>query len=200
MIPAVIGELTSRLSIASPRKDRLPSSYGSTLFCRTCQTNQMLIANLLSNYLPDPDVRTSLAVSHLSVAHVCPCGRCHTGATHVVLPLPQHPEYEQRAAMFPEYKLSVEARYPPICADCAPAVEEEVRRRDNMARARALGGFLGASNPQRRQVARTQRERDKLVRQIMLWKVRGVLWLASLLSALGYHALGEGCHCSSLQI
>ena len=63
-----------------------------------------------------------------------------------------------------------------------------------MARTRALGGFLGASNPQRRQVARTQRERDKLARQILLWKVRGVLWLASLLCALSYYALGKGSH------
>ena len=94
--------------------------------------------------------------------------------------------------MLSEYKLSVEARYPPICADCAPAVEEEMRRRDNMARTRALGAFLGASNPQRRQVARTQRERDTLARQILWWKVRGVLWLAYLLCALSYYALGKG--------
>lgn len=93
--------------------------------------------------------------------------------------------------MFSEYKRSVEARYPPICADCAPAVEEEIRRRDTMARTRALGGFLGASNPQRRQIARTQRERDKLTREMFFWKVRGVLWLAYLLCALGHYALGK---------
>ncbi|EKM61132.1 uncharacterized protein PHACADRAFT_190271 [Phanerochaete carnosa HHB-10118-sp] len=40
---------------ASPRKDRLPMSYGTPVFCHTCQTNQMLISNLLSNYLPSPD-------------------------------------------------------------------------------------------------------------------------------------------------
>lgn len=104
--------------------------------------------------------------------------------------------------MFSEYKRSVEARYPPVCADCAPAVEEEIRRRDTMARTRALGGFLGASNPQRHQVARTQRERDKLTRQIVFWKVRGVLWLAYLFCALGYYALGKYaclyCHRSDL--
>ena len=44
--------------VASPRKDRLPTAYGQSLFCRTCQTNQMLISNLLSNYLPPPDVRS----------------------------------------------------------------------------------------------------------------------------------------------
>ncbi|KZT72799.1 hypothetical protein DAEQUDRAFT_808781 [Daedalea quercina L-15889] len=140
---------------ASPRKDRLPSMYASALFCRTCQTNQMLLANLLSNYLPPPD----------------------------------HPDFERRADMLPEYKHSIEARYPPVCADCAPAVEEEIRRRDNMARARALGGFLGASNPHRRRVTRTQRDRDKLTRQITFWKVRGCLWLACLVCTLGSYAL-----------
>lgn len=46
-----------RTRSASPRKDRLPVSYGATVFCHTCQTNQMLISNLLSNYLPPPEVR-----------------------------------------------------------------------------------------------------------------------------------------------
>lgn len=31
--------------------------YGPGPFCHSCQTNQMLIINLLSNYLPDPSVR-----------------------------------------------------------------------------------------------------------------------------------------------
>lgn len=43
--------------IASPRIDRFPTSYGPGPFCHTCQTNQMLIVNLLSSYLPPPEVR-----------------------------------------------------------------------------------------------------------------------------------------------
>ncbi|EIW86867.1 hypothetical protein CONPUDRAFT_161500 [Coniophora puteana RWD-64-598 SS2] len=41
---------------ASASKNHLPSVYGTTRtsFCHTCQTNQMLIVNLLSNYLPSP--------------------------------------------------------------------------------------------------------------------------------------------------
>ena len=31
----------------------MPSTYNKSLFCRTCQTNQTLYINLLSNYLPD---------------------------------------------------------------------------------------------------------------------------------------------------
>lgn len=49
--------LVSVVSItASPRKDRFLPTYGPVIFCHTCQTNQMLISNLLSNYLPPPDV------------------------------------------------------------------------------------------------------------------------------------------------
>lgn len=42
---------------ASHSTDRLPTMYGPGPFCHSCQTNQMLIINLLSNYLPDPSVR-----------------------------------------------------------------------------------------------------------------------------------------------
>lgn len=44
--------------LASPSKDRLPTMYGEnrSIFCHTCQTNQMLLTNLLSNYLPPPEV------------------------------------------------------------------------------------------------------------------------------------------------
>ncbi|QRW12008.1 Ima1 amino-terminal domain protein [Ceratobasidium sp. AG-Ba] len=49
---------------ASPNKNRLPSSFPSTIFCHTCQTNQTLIVNMLSNYLPpssDPSYTKLLA-------------------------------------------------------------------------------------------------------------------------------------------
>ncbi|OCH96049.1 hypothetical protein OBBRIDRAFT_787500 [Obba rivulosa] len=145
---------------ASPRKDRLPSSYGSAPFCHTCQTNQMLLANLLSNYLPPPD----------------------------------HPEYAQRSALLPEYQRSIEARYPPVCAACAPAVADEIKRRDDMARTRALGGFLRASKQGRvsgseadaRAAAR--RSKERLEREIAAWKIRGCLWVAGLAYSLTGHA------------
>ncbi|KZS95750.1 hypothetical protein SISNIDRAFT_408239 [Sistotremastrum niveocremeum HHB9708] len=39
---------------ASPNKSRLPTTYGPGSFCHTCRTNQTLLVNLLSNYLPNP--------------------------------------------------------------------------------------------------------------------------------------------------
>lgn len=36
--------------------DRLPTMFGKGPFCHTCQTNQTLLMNLLSSYLPSPEV------------------------------------------------------------------------------------------------------------------------------------------------
>ena len=52
----------AKIAIASPSKDRLPTMYGSGPFCHSCQTNQMLIVNLLSNYLPSQEVHTSFII------------------------------------------------------------------------------------------------------------------------------------------
>ncbi|GBE78034.1 Ima1 N-terminal domain-containing protein [Sparassis latifolia] len=152
--PAMHDEKMNTRSFArrgSPRKDRLPSIYGSVLFCHTCQTNQMLLAQLLSNYLPPQD----------------------------------DPEYAERSETYDEYRRSVEVRYPPVCAECAPAVEEEIRRRDQMARTQALGGFLHATKRTTLQAPESQKDKDRLQREIAAWKIRGCLWLGSLACALG---------------
>ena len=58
---------------ASPRKDRLLTTFGSAPFCSTCQSNQRLIISLLSSYLPpSDDVRPrSLVHSTCSLITVC---------------------------------------------------------------------------------------------------------------------------------
>ncbi len=53
---------------ASPRTDRLPTMYGKGVFCHTCQTNQMLLSNLLSNYIPPVDVSSPFH-AHVSSSH-----------------------------------------------------------------------------------------------------------------------------------
>lgn len=67
--------------LASPNKNQLPTMYGKGPFCHTCQTNQMLLVHLLSNYLPPPNVRilkdisihvlTSLRIQNTSVGLKC---------------------------------------------------------------------------------------------------------------------------------
>ncbi|KAI9445334.1 Ima1 N-terminal domain-containing protein [Lactarius indigo] len=66
--PAMYDEALNRKSFArraSPRKDRLLTTFGSAPFCSTCQSNQRLIVSLLSSYLPpsddDPDYEPRLA-------------------------------------------------------------------------------------------------------------------------------------------
>jgi len=138
--------------------------YGKGLFCHTCQTNQMLLSNLLSNYLPPP----------------------------------ADPEYNQRLAVLPEYRESIETRYPPVCANCLPAVEEEIRRRDHVARTSALGGFLKESKGQARQrKISANQSKEKLDRSLVIWRVRGILWFTTLIAmnafyvanVVGYDAL-----------
>ncbi|KAI0801152.1 hypothetical protein C8Q74DRAFT_470794 [Fomes fomentarius] len=162
---------------ASPRKDRLPSMYGSSFFCHTCQTNQMLCNNLLSNYLPPPNVCLS---------------RSHTQSNHSILFLRclQDPEYEHRVEELPEYRRSVEIRYPPICANCLPTVQAEIRRRDQEARVRALGGALKTTKgtDSRRRSSATQKEKDKLEVELRVWKVRGFLWVGGLTCTIAAYA------------
>ncbi|KAJ4485951.1 Ima1 N-terminal domain-containing protein [Lentinula aciculospora] len=143
---------------ASPNKNRLPTSYGSGPFCHNCQTNQHLIINLLSNYLPSP---TSS-------------------------------EYQQRLDMLPQYRESLHARYPPVCESCLPAVEEEIRRKDVMARTQALGGWLKETKGKVRQrrVSATLQERETVFKELFAWRVRGCLWAVTMgFFFIGYTAI-----------
>jgi len=45
----------SSASAASPRKDRLLTTFGNAPFCSVCQSNQRLVNSLLSSYLPPSD-------------------------------------------------------------------------------------------------------------------------------------------------
>ncbi|KAF9479720.1 hypothetical protein BDN70DRAFT_858067 [Pholiota conissans] len=132
---------------ASPSKDRLPTMYGPGPFCHSCQTNQMLLMNLLSNYLPD-----------LS-----------------------NPEYQARAEMLPAYRESLHARYPPVCESCLPQVEEQIRQKEQMARATALGGWLNKGKERRqRRVSGPNVEKERISpKEVYWWRVRGVLFVAS---------------------
>lgn len=79
VIKLVIRTGLSNCLIASPSKHRLPTTYGKGPFCHTCLTNQTLLMNMLSNYLPSSDVCyqypffelfTSSSRTH-SMKHVC---------------------------------------------------------------------------------------------------------------------------------
>ncbi|KAK1228641.1 hypothetical protein PQX77_008235 [Marasmius sp. AFHP31] len=150
---------------ASPSKNSLPTIFGKgnpSAFCRNCQTNQMLILNLLSNYLP---AQTD-------------------------------PSYQHRLDELPAYKESLHSRYPPVCEDCLPIVEEEIQKKNTMARSQALGGWLKETKGKDRQrrVSGPTVERHKVIKEMVAWRIRGILWALSLalsvisnsFGALGY--------------
>jgi hypothetical protein len=105
----------------------------------------------------------------------------------------QDPDHNRLLSQLPAYQASLETRYPPICADCLPGVEEEIKRRDNMARTSALGGFLKESKGKgkQRQVLDNQGKKEALERQLFVWKIRGALWIASVAVVLTTYGAGE---------
>ncbi|KAG7099033.1 hypothetical protein E1B28_000913 [Marasmius oreades] len=133
---------------ASPSKNSLPTMFGKGPFCHTCQTNQMLIVNLLSNYLPEPTDSS----------------------------------YQRRLDDLPAYQESLYLRYPPVCGSCLPAVEDEIQRKNSMARSQALGGWLKQTKGKERQrrVSGTKPDKSRMAKEIAIWRTRGVLWALTL--------------------
>lgn len=87
--------------------------------------------------------------------------------------------------MLPEYRESLYDRYPPVCASCTPLVEEEIKRKDNMARTRALGGWLRESKGKETQRRISgQKPREAISVELAAWRVRGCLWVATMLAAV----------------
>lgn len=169
-------------STASPSKDRLPSTYGKGPLCHTCQTNQMLLVNLLSNYLPPPQASFFATITYA------------TTSTRTIVS--QHPDYAQRVQQLPAYRESLHVRYPPVCVNCQPAVEDEIEQKNQMARTKALGGWLKESKGKERQrlVSGSGKDRERLGFQLAIWRVRGALWWTTLLCVLVAHAAGR-CNC-----
>ncbi|EJD45798.1 hypothetical protein AURDEDRAFT_184695 [Auricularia subglabra TFB-10046 SS5] len=136
----------------SASKTSLPSQFSSSVFCRSCQTNQMLLLNLMSNYLPEPED---------------PC-------------------YDSLVEQLPAYQESLHQRYPPVCKDCQGTVDEQLKSKQYMARTAALGARL-------KQTKRLEAERiakPDLPRDVVVWRVRGALWVTSELYTLLLFTLG----------
>lgn len=95
--------------------------------------------------------------------------------------------------MLPEYRNSLHIRYPPVCGECQPAVDEEIRAKDQMARTKALGGWLKQSKgkEKERKVSSSSKQWDNLAIEIAAWRLRGGLWYTTLALVLAGHATGE---------
>ena len=113
----------------------------------------------------------------------------------IILPsafIPQDPDYEPRLVDFAAYKASIYARYPPVCEKCAPLVDDEIRKKDVVARSNALGSWLNESKKKdtRRQVSVSNMDRHKLYRELRWWTARGFLWVVTLLVAVSADVAG----------
>ncbi|KZV93772.1 hypothetical protein EXIGLDRAFT_767754 [Exidia glandulosa HHB12029] len=136
----------------SPSKTSLPSSFATSVFCRACQTNQTLLLNLLSNYLPDSE----------------------------------DPTYAAMLEQFPAYKESLHQRYPPVCRNCQANVDDELQKKNYMARTSALGSRLKET----RRMETVRAIKPDLPRDVLVWRLRGALWLLTQVSTVSLLALG----------
>ena len=100
------------------------------------------------------------------------------------------------------------ARYPPVCANCAAPVEEQIRKKDGMARSDALGRWLRNSShspallaplgaPGARRPVLSSVDRRALERELRWWRVRGTLCIATLGAVLLGDLAGAHFSCSS---
>jgi hypothetical protein len=105
----------------------------------------------------------------------------------------QEPEYARRLEMFPEYKASLHSRYPPVCDVCLPAVEDEIKQKDHMARTKALGGWLQESKgkEKQRRTSDTTKGKERFDMEIIAWKLRGILWAMTFSLALVVNTIGK---------
>lgn len=87
----------------------------------------------------------------------------------------------------PAYKESLHQRYPPVCRNCQSAVDEELKKKNYMARTSALGSRLKGS----RRMDTDRTSKPELPRDVLIWRVRGLLWIVSQICAVSLLALGE---------
>lgn len=93
--------------------------------------------------------------------------------------------------LLPEYRASLDHRYPLVCGNCQGAVDDILQQADYRAKAYALGARLRESQrggPERRNKGRGKRRKDapwKWAAMGWAWRVRGAaFWTTHLLGLL----------------
>ncbi|KAJ7630779.1 Ima1 N-terminal domain-containing protein [Roridomyces roridus] len=120
------------------------------------------------------------------------CHTCETNQRLLVnllanyLPPSGSPDSDERLRTLDEYRESLLLRYPPVCETCQPAVQEEIERKNSMARSQALGGWLNQTKgkARKRQVSLTLEETNKFRLEMLAWRIRGCLWVATALLSI----------------
>lgn len=89
----------------------------------------------------------------------------------------------------PAYLSSVHSRYPPVCENCQPAVNDALRKADRRANVDAWGSALRRSH----QSEHGSGSRSGLMEMLDVgfWRLRGMLFCASTVLNLGLGVVGE---------
>ncbi|KZO89658.1 hypothetical protein CALVIDRAFT_543389 [Calocera viscosa TUFC12733] len=117
------------------------------------------------------------------------CTQCVTNQKLIVemvanyIPDESDPNYLAALANVSAYRADLERRYPPLCEECRPRVEEELRKHNNEATAEirasmAAATFASPSSTPRHDVRRETRELRR--GELRLWRVRGLIWVLGL--------------------
>lgn len=97
--------------------------------------------------------------------------------------------------LLPEYKRSLDSRYPLLCAACAPAVEEVIKERDYRAKTQALGWRLNASRGLKKEKEKREQRRRKEGWDWwclgVVWRIRGAAWWGTHVAGIVACLLGK---------
>ncbi|WWC98621.1 hypothetical protein V866_005514 [Kwoniella sp. B9012] len=106
------------------------------------------------------------------------------------LPDDDDPSYPMLYAELPLYLSKLHSRYPPVCRNCQPAVDEALRKSDHRAQVQAWSSALDRGA--RRNDPAGGGEIGRVSKgDILIWRVRGVLWWISLGLSLGQGILAS---------
>lgn len=81
-------------------------------------------------------------------------------------------------------------RYPLVCAQCLPTVEDEIRQKDHTSRVHALAGFLKETKGKDRK-RRVSGPRRKQKFRLAVWWLKGALWCITLIGVVACHSAGQ---------
>ncbi|RXK40627.1 hypothetical protein M231_02082 [Tremella mesenterica] len=103
------------------------------------------------------------------------------------LPDDSDPSFPTLYADLPNYLTRLHTRYPPVCRDCQPGVEEVLKRSDSRAQVEAWGLALN------RGVVSPGRAPHKTLRrwEVLAWRIRGTLFVLSSIVNLARGVLSE---------
>ena len=78
-----------------------------------------------------------------------------------------------------------------MCGACQPAVDEEIQRKEQMARQKALGHWLKEGKDRKQRMSGTPQLKEKVVVENWWWKIRGALWGACSAASITLISLSE---------